>query len=167
MSSANSSFPPFSGVQTTCYSGDTPSSRPRNNSPTNMNRKYSEKRQEANARVSPSNSFRSQEPTSSPKPSREQVANIPNPGTLGPMEKESQHGRQPTTEESDAARIERLGRQRPEAFGSLWAEIVFVFSISMSQVLTASSLLFYVAMQNTHNHRNTLCLGLQWSCLHS
>lgn len=42
------------------------------------------------------------------------------------------------TEESAQARLERLGRQRPEAFDSLWAEIGFVFSISMSQVLTVS-----------------------------
>ncbi|KAI9646664.1 hypothetical protein NHQ30_004661 [Ciborinia camelliae] len=39
-------------------------------------------------------------------------------------------------EESPEVRIERLGRQRPEVFRSLWAEIGFVFSISMSQVLT-------------------------------
>ncbi|QSZ35058.1 hypothetical protein DSL72_007922 [Monilinia vaccinii-corymbosi] len=39
-------------------------------------------------------------------------------------------------EEDPAVRIQRLGRQRPEAFKSLWAEIGFVFSISMSQVLT-------------------------------
>ncbi|KAJ8064865.1 hypothetical protein OCU04_007174 [Sclerotinia nivalis] len=40
------------------------------------------------------------------------------------------------SEESPEVRIERLGRQRPEIFKSLWAEIGFVFSISMSQVLT-------------------------------
>ncbi|KAH8682923.1 major facilitator superfamily domain-containing protein [Tricladium varicosporioides] len=34
------------------------------------------------------------------------------------------------------ARLERLGRQRPEVFDSIWAEIGFVFSISMSQILT-------------------------------
>lgn len=39
-------------------------------------------------------------------------------------------------EESPEVRIEKLGRQRPEIFKSLWAEIGFVFSISMSQVLT-------------------------------
>ncbi|KAK8909296.1 hypothetical protein QC760_002013 [Botrytis cinerea] len=39
-------------------------------------------------------------------------------------------------EEAPEVRIERLGRQRPEVFKSLWAEIGFVFSISMSQVLT-------------------------------
>ena len=38
--------------------------------------------------------------------------------------------------ESEAARIERLGRQRPQNLGSLWKEIGFVFSIVMSQALT-------------------------------
>lgn len=38
--------------------------------------------------------------------------------------------------ESESARIERLGRQRPEKFQSLWAEIGFCFSITMSQLLT-------------------------------
>lgn len=42
----------------------------------------------------------------------------------------------PAIEESNEARLERLGSQRPEVFGSIWAEIGFVFSISMSQVLT-------------------------------
>ncbi|KAH8598189.1 MFS multidrug transporter-like protein [Bisporella sp. PMI_857] len=40
------------------------------------------------------------------------------------------------SEESPEARLERLGRQRPDVFGSLWAEVGFVFSISMSQVLS-------------------------------
>ncbi|KAF1984665.1 MFS general substrate transporter [Aulographum hederae CBS 113979] len=38
--------------------------------------------------------------------------------------------------ESDRARLERLGRERPELFRSLWAEIGFCFSVAMSQVLT-------------------------------
>jgi hypothetical protein len=41
-------------------------------------------------------------------------------------------------EETHEARIERLGRQRPEKFKTLWAEIGFVFSIVMSQVMTVS-----------------------------
>lgn len=41
-------------------------------------------------------------------------------------------------EEPLEARIERLGRQRPEQFKSLWHEIGFVFSISMSQVLSVT-----------------------------
>lgn len=40
------------------------------------------------------------------------------------------------TEESLQVRIERLGRERPPTFTSLWSEIAFVFSISMSQFLT-------------------------------
>ncbi|KAI9820011.1 MAG: hypothetical protein M1827_006582 [Pycnora praestabilis] len=38
--------------------------------------------------------------------------------------------------ESAEARIERLGRERPEKFPSSWAEIGFCFSICMSQILT-------------------------------
>ncbi|KAH9843407.1 putative MFS-type transporter, partial [Teratosphaeria destructans] len=37
---------------------------------------------------------------------------------------------------SETARVERLGRERPEKLKSLWHEIGFVFSIAMSQVLT-------------------------------
>ena len=40
------------------------------------------------------------------------------------------------SQESAKARIERLGRQRPSVFHSTWAEVAFVFSIAMSQVLT-------------------------------
>ncbi|KUJ19993.1 major facilitator superfamily protein [Mollisia scopiformis] len=72
------------------------------------------------------------------RPSREQLASLASPTTLGPLEKENhQHGgRSPAIEESNHARIKRLGRQRPEVFGSLWAEVGFVFSVSMSQVLS-------------------------------
>jgi len=38
--------------------------------------------------------------------------------------------------EPETARIERLGRQRPEKLASIWTEIGFVFSIVMSQLLT-------------------------------
>ncbi|KAI7509074.1 putative MFS multidrug transporter [Hortaea werneckii] len=38
--------------------------------------------------------------------------------------------------ESETARVERLGRQRPEKLGSMWKEIGFVFSIAMSQAMT-------------------------------
>jgi hypothetical protein len=41
-------------------------------------------------------------------------------------------------EETHEARIERLGRQRPEQFKTLWAEIGFVFSIVMSHVMSVS-----------------------------
>lgn len=36
-------------------------------------------------------------------------------------------------------RIERLGRKRPKQFKSLWAEVAFIFSIAMSQVLSVST----------------------------
>ena len=39
-------------------------------------------------------------------------------------------------EESLEARIERLGRERPPPFKTIWSEIAFVFSIIMSQLLT-------------------------------
>ncbi|KAI1630129.1 MFS transporter [Exophiala viscosa] len=43
---------------------------------------------------------------------------------------------EPGVEESMDARIERLGRERPAIFKSIWAELAFVFSIYMSQILT-------------------------------
>lgn len=47
-------------------------------------------------------------------------------------------GRDPSilVEEPEEARIERLGRQRPERLASIWTELGFVFSITMAQVLT-------------------------------
>ena len=42
----------------------------------------------------------------------------------------------PSVEESLEARIERLGRERPPAFATIWNEVAFVFSITMSQLLT-------------------------------
>jgi hypothetical protein len=42
-------------------------------------------------------------------------------------------------EESMEARLERLGRQRPEIFPSLLAEIGFIFSVCMSQVFGVCS----------------------------
>lgn len=38
--------------------------------------------------------------------------------------------------QSEVARLEQLGRQRPETFQSKWQEFAFVFSIVMSQALT-------------------------------
>ena len=53
-------------------------------------------------------------------------------------ERPSQKLVSPVVEESAEVRIERLGRQRPEVFDSIWSEIGFVFSISMSQVLSVN-----------------------------
>ena len=39
-------------------------------------------------------------------------------------------------EESLEDRIERLGRQRPASFPTIWSEVAFVFSIMMSQIMT-------------------------------
>lgn len=65
------------------------------------------------------------------------------PRALGASEKANSHQHQkgagsesPSVEESAETRIARLGKQRPEVFKSLWAEIGFVFAISMSQVLS-------------------------------
>lgn len=46
--------------------------------------------------------------------------------------------------ESPEARIERLGRQRPENFPSLWAEIGFCYAVVMSQVLSVGNLKLFV-----------------------
>ncbi|KAK5013500.1 hypothetical protein LTR60_003835 [Cryomyces antarcticus] len=37
--------------------------------------------------------------------------------------------------ETPEARIERLGRERPDTFRSKWAEVGFCFSVAMSQAL--------------------------------
>ncbi len=66
----------------------------------------------------------------------ETVASPTTPTTPGPFEKANSQPGSPAIEESMEARLERLGRQRPEVFESLWAEVGFVFSISMSQVLS-------------------------------
>lgn len=42
----------------------------------------------------------------------------------------------PAVDESLQVQIERLGRERPPIFTTRWSEIIFVFSISMSQFLT-------------------------------
>jgi len=61
---------------------------------------------------------------------------IASPPKLRQKETETPSQDPPAIEESTEARIERLGRQRPEVFDSIWSEIGFVFSISMSQVLS-------------------------------
>ncbi|KIW67534.1 hypothetical protein PV04_06778 [Phialophora macrospora] len=53
-----------------------------------------------------------------------------NPSAVGKVMTE------PDIEESMDARIQRLGRERPPAFKSTWAEFAFVFSIVMSQIIT-------------------------------
>jgi hypothetical protein len=64
-----------------------------------------------------------------------------NPASHEPQErgKQTEKADLPLVEESAEARLERLGRQRPEVFDSIWSEIGFVFSISMSQVLSVRS----------------------------
>lgn len=72
-------------------------------------------------------------------------------------------------EEAPEVRIERLGRQRPEVFKSLWAEIGFVFSISMSQVLTVSSFKkidFLVHLTDPDSGKGILCFWLHSHTAH-
>lgn len=58
---------------------------------------------------------------------------------------------QPDIEESMEARIERLGRERPPAFKSIWHEIAFGFSIYMSQVLTEYFVSGFTVILPTHH----------------
>jgi hypothetical protein len=58
-------------------------------------------------------------------------------------------------EESQAARIERLGRERPKEFKTIWAEIGFIFSIAMSQVLTVKAP--YLSCITSHLSRRSGC----------
>lgn len=55
-----------------------------------------------------------------------------------PTNKSSNAENMTMVEETTQARVERLGRERPDVFSSLWKEIGFIFSISMSQVLSVS-----------------------------
>ncbi|RAH77851.1 putative MFS multidrug transporter [Aspergillus japonicus CBS 114.51] len=54
------------------------------------------------------------------------------------------HRRQPSSPPLDAATIERLGRERPPAFSSIWSEMAFCFSIIMCQVLAE----YYISGSN-------------------
>jgi hypothetical protein len=74
----------------------------------------------------------------SPTPAATSQDSVVSPTTPRPFEKEIQQQGidSPAVEESIESRLERLGRQRPEVFESIWAELGFVFSISMSQVLS-------------------------------
>jgi hypothetical protein len=84
----------------------------------------------------------------------------------GPFEREKlPHGGSLAAEESLEARLERLGRQRPEVFSSVWAEIGFVFSISMSQVLSVSRLPKFKNPTLTTS-RNISCLASLSFCRH-
>jgi MFS family permease len=58
------------------------------------------------------------------------VATVPIP------EPEKDHTFEDDEEESLEARIERLGRERPPEFPTRWAELAFISSILMSQVMT-------------------------------
>jgi hypothetical protein len=88
------------------------------------------------------------------------------PTSPGRLEKEnSPHDGAPAVEESLEVRLEQLGRQRPEVFGSVWAEIGFVFSISMSQVLSVILSFNFIDPALTPS-RNISCLALLSSFQH-
>jgi hypothetical protein len=63
------------------------------------------------------------------------------PASFEPNQEDKSVSKLPV-EESAEARLARLGRQRPEAFDSIWSEIGFVFAISMSQVLSVRTSIF-------------------------
>ncbi|KAE8450207.1 hypothetical protein EG329_006988 [Mollisiaceae sp. DMI_Dod_QoI] len=69
-------------------------------------------------------------------PGRSSQEVVASPSSQRTLDEENYQRDSPLSEESSAARIERLGRQRPEVFSSLWAEFGFVFSIAMCQVLS-------------------------------
>lgn len=54
---------------------------------------------------------------------------------MGRDEQHNQRDGSYAEEESEAARLERLGRERPKKLGSMWKELGFVFSIVFSQCL--------------------------------
>jgi hypothetical protein len=88
------------------------------------------------------------------------------PTSPGRLEKEnSPHDGAPAVEESLEVKLEQLGRQRPEVFGSMWAEIGFVFSISMSQVLSVILSFNFIDPALTSS-RNISCLALLSSFQH-
>jgi len=45
--------------------------------------------------------------------------------------------------ESERQRVDILGRERPPQFQSLWAEILFVYSIVASQFMAVSRTIFF------------------------
>src|SRR5438045_5800412 len=65
--------------------------------------------------------------------SMEQMSKV---ATIRSPEPEKDQTFEDDEEESLEARIERLGRERPARFPTLWAELAFIFSILMSQIMT-------------------------------
>jgi MFS family permease len=66
--------------------------------------------------------------------SAEEITTVPT--TVRSPEPEKEPNIENNEEESLEARIERLGRERPAGFPTLWAELAFVFSVLMSQIMT-------------------------------
>ncbi|KAG8529495.1 uncharacterized protein KY384_006132 [Bacidia gigantensis] len=57
------------------------------------------------------------------------------PSTSPAMQPTVNDNKDKDDEESEAARIERLGRQRPAQFETIWAEVAFAYSILASQIM--------------------------------
>ncbi len=55
------------------------------------------------------------------------------------QDQQSNNHNQNDVEESEGDRIERLGRERPQIFKSLWAEIGFCYSVLASQIMAVSN----------------------------
>ena len=53
----------------------------------------------------------------------------------GPSERPDKSLASPPSEETELERVERLGRERPAQFQSVWAEGLFVYSILASQFM--------------------------------
>jgi hypothetical protein len=74
------------------------------------------------------------------RPQRPEAA-LPEEDVISPVDRQAgiqDKAVEPYVEESLEARVERLGRERPKIFRTIWAEIAFNFSISMSQILCVS-----------------------------
>ena len=56
----------------------------------------------------------------------------------GPSERLEKSLNSPPSEETELERVERLGRERPAQFQSVWAEGLFVYSILASQFMAVS-----------------------------
>lgn len=65
-------------------------------------------------------------------------------------------------EESESDRVERLGRERPQIFKSLWAEIGFCYSILASQIMAVSDLSYgrKHSSRSLKSTANLACVGV-------
>lgn len=77
------------------------------------------------------------------------------------MDRQDDENKRAREEESSAARIERLGRERPLQFKTTWAEVGFIFSIAMSQVLTVRvPRAVHARCYRANMHQGVFCLWI-------